>query len=888
MFIKSNSFSEFKRFSTSILAAVMLISAIPKLAHAEKIMNGLDLENELANNLNEIENTLLGIKYARFVWNVREGGKWDYKKDLGYNTSYYCLLDDVFVEMTGEEIGNFHYGFVGSSLFDGWTLKAAGGLVQIATNSERKGDLDLSSCDMQSYCDQPDDTAAIQRGINYYNGKSVYEIFGDRICSDISNVTSQFANRTVKIKSIESGGFIFEGANSRAYANGESQAGIFETKLTSDEWIGFKLKGGKWLSVQNDDYLQTNGEKLQSWECFRIYKIRDNYYLFSQKNRKFVQVTNETGRPLKAARAVSSGFTGATWERFEITAQGENPISNSGVENTVNNTLPVNSPSNLTISLNKSTYLLGETVTITPSATDASSYLASVWYGAFATGTRKFLSNTFNGNVTFTPQQEGTYTVRVDANDLRGRDKGYIFAEKTFTVTKASLPIPASIDEGYYTLTPACAPQMRLDVSGAYEGANVWIWSANGSDPQIFKFTSTGNGYYTITSKYSDMVLDAWGASAESGTNVAQHTPAQHFSEADGVNQQWMMVEAGNGYYEIISRMSASACLDVNGAGNTEQTNVQIWARNGTDAQKWKLVQLAELTEKEYAEDELSYFSVSDTKAVVPNVVGMEQLDGIEMLKKAGLSFKVWWYSSDIEGDGTYYILEQSIPENSVVDKETVVQLRLSGSKARSPAITYIRLPKQNVYVQDQFTDVPTNQWFTDSVASAFEMGLMKGYSATTFNPDGDVTISEAITMAARIHSIYTNGGETIPAAGNGERWYQPYLDYAYENGVIRYAYYNCDVSQKANRAQFAEIFARALPDEALAAINIVNDNAIPDVSASDYYASYVYKLYRAGILKGSDVNGTFHPATFITRSEAATIVSRMASSDNRISLTLN
>ena len=300
------------------------------------------------------------------------------------------------------------------------------------------------------------------------------------------------------------------------------------------------------------------------------------------------------------------------------------------------------------------------------------------------------------------------------------------------------------------------------------------------------------------------MVLDAWGASTESGTNVAQYPAADYFNGSSGINQQWKLVEAGGGYYEIISRMSDNACLDVNGAGNAEGTNVQIWERNRTDAQRWKLT------------------PVSEKSVVVPVT-----------------------------------------PSNNV------------------------SFPRQNIYVQGQFTDVPANQWFTPGVAEAFELGLMKGSSTTTFNPYGDVTISEAITMAARIHSIYANGTETIRAMRSGEQWYQPYLDYAYENGVIRLAYYNCDVNQRATRAQFAEIFAGALPDEALSAINSVSDGAIPDVSASAAYAPHVYKLYRAGILAGSDANGSFHPATFITRVEAATIVARMAESTNRVTLTL-
>ena len=52
-------------------------------------------------------------------------------------------------------------------------------------------------------------------------------------------------------------------------------------------------------------------------------------------------------------------------------------------------------------------------------------------------------------------------------------------------------------------------------------------------------------------------------------------------------------------------------------------------------------------------------------------------------------------------------------------------------------------------------------------------------------------------------------------------------------------------------------------------------------------YASAVYRLYRAGILAGSDANGTFSPLSYITRAEAAAVVSRMADSDNRIAFSL-
>ena len=120
-----------------------------------------------------------------------------------------------------------------------------------------------------------------------------------------------------------------------------------------------------------------------------------------------------------------------------------------------------------------------------------------------------------------------------------------------------------------------------------------------------------------------------------------------------------------------------------------------------------------------------------------------------------------------------------------------------------------------------------------------------------------------------------------------GGKWYQVYLDYAYNNGIISRAYFNGDVTRDATRAQFAEIFAKALPDEALAEINSIADNAIPDVPMTASYAQYVYKLYRAGILSGGDAKGTFSPASYITRAEAAAIVSRMAESGNRVTFAL-
>ena len=189
---------------------------------------------------------------------------------------------------------------------------------------------------------------------------------------------------------------------------------------------------------------------------------------------------------------------------------------------------------------------------------------------------------------------------------------------------------------------------------------------------------------------------------------------------------------------------------------------------------------------------------------------------------------------------------------------------------------------KVNAYTAGQFTDVPADAWFAPNVQSAYELDLMTGSSATTFNPNGNLTIAEALVLACRLRSTYVGDGETF--AANGGTWYQPYVDYAAANGIVSAGAYT-DYTATATRAQFAAILAAALPDEALPAINSVT--SLPDLDANAAYAAAVLKLYNAGILTGSDSAGSFKPTSTIQRSEVATIVTRMADKSLRKTFTL-
>ena len=202
---------------------------------------------------------------------------------------------------------------------------------------------------------------------------------------------------------------------------------------------------------------------------------------------------------------------------------------------------------------------------------------------------------------------------------------------------------------------------------------------------------------------------------------------------------------------------------------------------------------------------------------------------------------------------------------------------------------SFLRLPATGTYTDGMFVDVSTKSWYNKNVGSAVQYGLMKGQDTKVFAPSGDVTLAEVITMASRIHCIYTNGTDTIQQ-GTASSWYTPYVDYAVENGIVEATYKTMSLSSmntRASRSQVAVIISKAMPAETLVARNTIADNAIPDVKTTASYAPAVYMLYRAGVLTGSPSNGSFLPWNSITRAEMAAVMSRMADTDYRMSFTM-
>ena len=184
------------------------------------------------------------------------------------------------------------------------------------------------------------------------------------------------------------------------------------------------------------------------------------------------------------------------------------------------------------------------------------------------------------------------------------------------------------------------------------------------------------------------------------------------------------------------------------------------------------------------------------------------------------------------------------------------------------------------------FVDVPEGEWYYESVYYAWDADLIDGTSATTFRPDNTLTVAEAIKLAAALHQLESDGKVTLK---NGTaNWYDTYVAYAVKEGIIEakyQSYTQAQMNAPATRREFVHILHGALDE--YEAMNAISDNAIPDVKTGDAYADEIYDFYRAGILTGSNAQGTFHPESSIKRSEVAAILIRMYDESMRLEKTL-
>lgn len=183
------------------------------------------------------------------------------------------------------------------------------------------------------------------------------------------------------------------------------------------------------------------------------------------------------------------------------------------------------------------------------------------------------------------------------------------------------------------------------------------------------------------------------------------------------------------------------------------------------------------------------------------------------------------------------------------------------------------------------FTDVDPRDWFALWVDIAYNTGIMTGTGGNAFEPGREVTVAEALQMAANMDSRYK--GDTFHTTAHVTTpWYTDAVNYCTASGIIRRGQFE-DYTRQITRRELAQVFgatelAGSLPQRN-SPVRVIN--SVRDVAANDPAAQAIYDLYTKGILTGVDEDLSFRPDSAVTRAEAAALASRLARPEQRVDL---
>lgn len=204
----------------------------------------------------------------------------------------------------------------------------------------------------------------------------------------------------------------------------------------------------------------------------------------------------------------------------------------------------------------------------------------------------------------------------------------------------------------------------------------------------------------------------------------------------------------------------------------------------------------------------------------------------------------------------------------------------LKGSAALLSAVL-LSLSVSAADYNNQFTDVPSTAWYYSDVADAYTNGLISGKSDSEFKPDGTLTIAEAVKLAVVCHQkMITGKVSDLPPSGTN--WYDPYVTYAKENGIVTE---DENYTSPATRGKIAVLFSRALISSGADCpeINPIAFGNLSDVPVDAWYSGAVYRLYRWGILTGD--GSSVKPESPVKRSEISAVIMRMIDPSRRVDL---
>lgn len=209
--------------------------------------------------------------------------------------------------------------------------------------------------------------------------------------------------------------------------------------------------------------------------------------------------------------------------------------------------------------------------------------------------------------------------------------------------------------------------------------------------------------------------------------------------------------------------------------------------------------------------------------------------------------------------------------------KKKALSLILSAAMALSLTV----VPASAVSVSN-FSDVSSDNWYYDSVRYVAERDYMNGTSATTFEPNSDMTRAMFATLISRVAGaeVDNSAASEFTDVVSGQ-WYTGAIEWGVENELITgYGNGLFGTNDSITRQDIAVLTQRFLDwycAENNKSLNFepLVENFTDADSIADYAQEAVEFCREAGLLTGYE-DGSFRPLGTATRAEIAAIVERI------------
>lgn len=212
-----------------------------------------------------------------------------------------------------------------------------------------------------------------------------------------------------------------------------------------------------------------------------------------------------------------------------------------------------------------------------------------------------------NNTTTYDSKTYDTYVIKAGGNNSFALDivNGSTSAGANLQLYTANntdaqrwifVPVSSLTTEGVYEIVLADDTSMCVDIAGGStsNGANAQVYSRNDTNAQkFFADVDDSESFITVFRNVgSDKVLDVAGGVAKVGVNVQQYV------SNNTTAQKWLPIQNGNvkidgqtvPTYTIRAQTGDNLVMDCKGGGKTAKTNIQIYSRNNTIAQRFAFV----------------------------------------------------------------------------------------------------------------------------------------------------------------------------------------------------------------------------------------------------------------------------------------------------------